>query len=152
MSETSKFLTFLLARELYGVEIKGIREIVEQGNLTQVPMMPPFVRGVINLRGNVVPVVDLALRFGRDPTEIAHRTCLVIVELESEHEQRLVGFLVDAVNEVIDLSLADIEPAPNFGTNLCSDFVRGFIKVEGEFLILLAIQEILAFHEPAISA
>lgn len=150
MSETSQFLTFGLAGETYGIGIKGIREIIEHGGLTKVPMMPNSVRGVINLRGNVVPVVDLSIRFGRKATEILHRTCIIIVEIESAHDLQSVGVLVDTVNEVIDLAPADIEPAPSFGTELRADFVRGMGKVGDDFVVLLEIQHALALGEFAI--
>ncbi len=113
--EQQQFLTFLLRDELFGINIRPIKEIIEYGQLTVVPMVPEFVRGVINVRGNVVPIIDLALRFGWPTTSVTKRSCIVIVEVESEGERIEIGVVVDAVSEVLDIPLADIEPAPSFG-------------------------------------
>ena len=112
--EDEQFLTFRLGGEVFAMGILGIKEILEFGRLTTVPMMPASVRGVINLRGRVVPVVDLALRFGRAATEPGRRTCIVIVDLETEDGRQDIGVVVDAVNQVLEIPKADIEPAPFF--------------------------------------
>jgi purine-binding chemotaxis protein CheW len=144
-----QFLTFQLGGEMYAVGILRIKEIIEYGALTAVPMMPTFIRGVINLRGSVVPVVDLRARFGAGPTAIGRRTCIVIVEIEAEGESQVVGVLVDAVHEVLDIADADIEPAPSFGTQIRPDFVAGMGKVAGNFVILLDLARVLAVDEMA---
>src|SRR5690606_32178220 len=114
-----------LSGEMFAIGILAIKEIIEYANLTTVPMMPACIRGVINLRGAVVPVVDLAARFGRTPTPVSKRTCIVIVEVESGGERQDVGVIVDAVNEVLDIPAADIEPPPSFGTKIRTDFIKG---------------------------
>lgn len=144
-----QFLTFQLGGEAYAVGILRIKEIIEFGALTAVPMMPSFIRGVINLRGAVVPVVDLSARFGAGPTMIGRRTCIVIVEIEADGESQVVGVLVDAVHEVLDIADADIEPAPSFGTQIRPDFVAGMGKVAGKFVILLDLGRVLAVDEMA---
>ncbi len=144
-----QFLTFQLGGEMYAVGILRIKEIIEYGALTAVPMMPSFIRGVINLRGSVVPVVDLRARFGAGPTPIGRRTCIVIVEIEADGESQVVGVLVDAVHEVLDIADADIEPAPSFGTQIRPDFVAGMGKVAGNFVILLDLARVLAVDEMA---
>ena len=133
-------LTFSLKGERYGVEILGVREIIEYTAPTTIPMMPAFVHGVINLRGHVVPVIDLAQRFGREPTEIRARTCIIILDLDGQ----AIGVLVDAVNAVLDLDAAQIEPAPSFGAALRRDFIRGMARVDDGFIILLDVARVLS--------
>lgn len=111
-------------------------------------MMPELVRGVINLRGAVVPVVDLAVRFGRTPTEIARRTCIVIIEIEALPGQtQVIGVIVDAVNEVLDIPAHEIEQPPSFGARIRSDFIEGMGKVAGKFVILLSLKHALSVEE-----
>jgi len=109
-----------------------------------VPMMPESIRGVINLRGAVVPVMDLAARFGRPQTVSGKRTCIVIVELAGEDGHQLTGVVVDAVSAVLDIPAADVEPAPSFGTRIRGDFIAGMGKVNGRFVILLNVDQVLA--------
>ncbi len=144
-----QYLTFLLAEEMFAVGIQQVREIIEYGNVTTVPMMPRFVRGVINLRGSVVPVIDLSARFGRGTSEIHRRTCVVIVEIEHEGVQQELGMIVDAVSEVLDIPPSEIEPAPAFGARIRADFISGMGKVEGRFVILLDVDKVLAVDEMA---
>lgn len=146
---TSQFLTFMLGEEQFAVGILGIKEIIEYGSLAGVPMMPDCVRGVINLRGAVVPVMDLAARFGRPASPITKRSCIVIVEVEEAdgNGQQVLGMLVDAVNAVVDIGAADIEPAPAFGTRIRPDFIAGIGKHNGRFVSLLAIERVLASAE-----
>jgi len=146
-AEQSQYLTFLLGGETFAIGILAIKEIIEFNQLTTVPMMPRFVRGVINLRGAVVPVIDLAARFGRGATTESKRTCIVIVEMESAGERQVVGVLVDAVNEVLDIPAADIEPAPSFGARVRSDFIAGMGKVKGKFVIILSVDHVLSVEE-----
>ncbi|CAG1009012.1 partial Chemotaxis protein CheW, partial [Burkholderiales bacterium] len=111
-----QYLVFSLAGESFGISIRSVKEIIEFGQLTQVPMMPSLVRGVINLRGAVVPVVDLGVRFGRGETKVSRRTCIVIVEATTEDcPVQVLGIIVDAVSEVMEISAEDIEPPPAFG-------------------------------------
>jgi len=144
VSEPAQYLTFMLAGEMFAMDILSIKEIIEYRSLTEVPMMPACVRGVINLRGAVVPVMDLLARFGRSSSAITKKTCIVIVEIESEEERQVLGVMVDAVNEVLDIAPADIEPAPTFGARIRSDFIEGMAKVRGRFVILLAVNQVLA--------
>lgn len=144
---STSFLTFQLGGESFAIGILAIKEIIEYGDLTEVPMMPSSVRGVINLRGAVVPVVDLQARFGRSPSAVTKRTCVVIVEVGLAQQNQVVGVVVDAVNEVLDIPDAEIEPAPSFGTRIRSDFIRGMGKVRGRFVILLDVDQVLSLEE-----
>ena len=148
LGEPQQYLVFSLCGEAFAIGIRSIKEIIEYGQLTEVPMMPELVRGVINLRGAVVPVVDLAVRFGRAPTEVARRTCIVIIEIESQPEQtQVIGVIVDAVTEVLDIPPQDIEPPPSFGARIRSDFIEGMGKVGGKFVILLDMGHALSIDE-----
>jgi len=145
----SQYLTFLLAGELFAIPILNIKEIIEYGSLTTVPMMPAFIRGVINLRGSVVPVVDLAVRFGRKSTDITRRTCIVIIEVESADEKQVVGVMVDSVNAVLDIPPSEIEPPPSFGARIRADFIHGMGKIAGKFVIILDVNQVLSIDEMA---
>jgi purine-binding chemotaxis protein CheW len=150
IEERKQFLTFMLGGEMFAIEILNIKEIIQYGNLTTVPMMPKFVRGVINLRGRVVPVIDLSVRFGRKVTEITKRTCNVILEVEAEGETIDIGIVVDEVSEVLEIVSSDIEPAPSFGTKVRSDFmsfVSGIGKVNDEFVIILQLDNAISADE-----
>lgn len=144
-----QYLTFALGGEVYALSIVHIREIIQFGDLTEVPMMPKFVRGVINLRGKVVPVVDLSVRFGRDLTHVARRTSVVLVEirLEEENETQHIGIMVDAVNEVVEINPDEIEPAPSFGARIRPDFVNGMAKQDGRFIVVLNLEMVLSMEE-----
>jgi purine-binding chemotaxis protein CheW len=149
MAEIAQYLTFLLSGEMYAVGILNVKEIIEYGQLTEIPMMPAFIRGVINLRGSVVPVIDLAARFGGHQTETSRRTCIVIIELTEGDEHHDIGVVVDAVSEVLEVSSADIEPAPTFGAKIRADFIEGMGKIGGKFVIILNIQKVLSIEEIA---
>lgn len=151
-AEQQQYLTFLLDDEMFAIGILSIREIIEYGFVTEVPMTPPFIRGVINLRGAVVPVVDLAVRFGRQARENTKRTCIVIVDIESAKGSREMGVVVDAVNEVLEIPPADIEPPPEFGARIRSDFIKGMGKINGKFVILLDVNRVLLVEEVAVVA
>lgn len=142
--EPSQYLTFVLSGEVFAIGILAIKEIIGYGVVTTVPMMPECVRGVINLRGSVVPVLDLAVRFGKTPAPAGKRTCIVIVEAERDGERETIGVVVDSVNAVMEIPAADIEPAPSFGPKISTEFIAGLAKVNGRFVILLALQPILA--------
>lgn len=147
--EIAQYLTFLLSGEMYAVGILNVKEIIEYGQLTEIPMMPAFIRGVINLRGSVVPVIDLSARFGGQQIEVSRRTCIVIIEIGSEEERHDIGVVVDAVSEVLEVSAADIEPAPSFGAKIRADFIDGMGKIGGKFVIILDIQRVLSVEEIA---
>ena len=147
--EEAQYLTFLLGNEMFAMDILGIKEIIEYGNLTTVPMMPEFIRGVINLRGAVVPVVDLSARFGRPATGVTRRTCIVIIEADNEGETQDIGVVVDAVSEVLEIAAANIEPAPSFGAKIRADFISGMGKVKDKFVIILDADKVLSVDELA---
>ena len=145
----AQYLSFMLGGEAYAIAILAIREIIEYSGLTDVPMMPECVRGVINLRGAVVPVIDLQARFGRTMTAPTRRTCIVIVETAQHGERQVSGVVVDAVNAVLDIAPADIERAPAFGARIRSDFIVGMAKADGKFIIVLDVDQVLAFEPDA---
>ena len=145
----SQYLTFTLGGEMFAVGILNVKEIIEYGNLTEIPMMPTFIRGVINLRGSVVPVIDLAARFGGNASELGRRTCIVIVEVADGELQHDIGIMVDAVSEVLDIPGSEIEPPPSFGAKIRADFIFGMGKVAGKFVIILNINKVLSVEEIA---
>ena len=149
----SQYLTFALGGEMFAVGILNVKEIIEYGNLTEIPMMPAFIRGVINLRGSVVPVIDLAARFGGKSAELNRRTCIVIVEVHDELADQVshhdIGIMVDAVSEVLDIPGSEIEPPPSFGARIRADFIFGMGKVAGKFVIILNIDKVLSVEEIA---
>ncbi|HEX8963227.1 MAG TPA: chemotaxis protein CheW [Rhodocyclaceae bacterium] len=147
--EHTQYLTFMLGGSVFAVGILRIKEIIEYGELTVVPRMPDFIRGVINLRGAVVPVVDLAVRFGGAPTGVTRRTCIVIVEIEDGDAQQVIGIMVDAVNEVLEIPFDQVEPPPAFGATIRTDFIQGMGKVDGRFIILLDMGRVLSVDEMA---
>lgn len=143
----TQFLTFMLNSEMYGIDILSIREIIDYGNITRVPMMPGFIAGVINLRGSIVPVVDLAIRFSEKPSERTKRSSIVILEVRYEEQKTEIGITVDEVNEVLDILATEIEPAPSFGTKIRTDFISSVGKVNDQLLVLLDIENILSIAE-----
>lgn len=146
-AERAQYLTFMLSGEMFAIGILAVKEIIEYGALTKVPMMPACIRGVINLRGAVVPVMDLSSRFGTASTEVTKRTCIVIVEVAADGEHRDVGVVVDAVNEVLEIAAADIEPPPAFGARICSEFIAGIGKINGRFVILLDVDHVFSAED-----
>lgn len=142
-----QYLTFTVAGETFALPIACIKEIIEFRPPTDVPMMPPFMRGVINLRGHVVPVIDLAARFERPLAAVTRRSCIVIVELLQDDAQHDIGIVVDAVSAVIDIADGQIEPPPSFGARLRADFISGMARVAGQFVVVLAIDKVLAVAE-----
>lgn len=149
VDEPLQYLTFLADQAMYAVNTLSVREIIEYSQVTTVPMMPVFLRGVINLRGSVVPVVDLKARFGKGVTQLGSRTCIVILEAAKEGESQVLGVVVDAVSEVIEILDSDIKPAPAFGNPIRTDFIRGMTKVRGDFVTLLQIEQVLCVDEMA---
>lgn len=142
-----QYLTFLLGGEMFAVGILNVKEIIEYGTVTAIPMMPPFIRGVINLRGAVVPVIDLSSRFGNNPSQVSRRTCIVIIEVSEGEERQDIGIVVDAVSEVLEIPRGEIEPPPAFGAKIRADFITGMGKVGGRFVIILNVSQVLSVDE-----
>jgi len=138
-----KYLTFSLADEEYGVNILKIKEIIGMMPITTVPQTPHFVKGVINLRGKVIPVVDLRLKFGMEPMAYGKRTCIVVVEIEGVSSTVLIGGVVDSVSEVLNIKEEDIDPPPSFGVRLDTNAILGMAKMDGDVKILMDIDKVL---------
>lgn len=138
-----KYLTFTLASEDYGIGILKIKEIIGMMPITKVPRCPEFIKGVINLRGKVIPVMDLRMRFAVDAAEYTERTCIVVVEVDSGSGNLMVGLIVDSVSEVLNIKSDDIEETPGFGTRVNTDYILGMAKMSGGVKILLDIDTVL---------
>ena len=145
-----KYLTFTLDNEEYGISILKIKEIIGMMSITPVPRTPEFVKGVINLRGKVIPVVDLRLRFGMEAMDYTERTCIVVVEISGQAGTILMGCVVDSVSEVLNIKAEEVEDTPSFGTRLDTTFILGMAKMEGGVKILLEIDRVLSTEEAAI--
>lgn len=143
------YLTFQLGGETYGLEILKVQEIIGMMNVTRVPRTPNFVRGVINLRGKVIPVVDLRLKFGLESKEDTNRTCIIVVQVARGNESVTMGILVDEVSEVLDINGEQIEPAPTFGDTVSTDFILGMGKVAQKVVMLLDVEKVLSSGEIA---
>lgn len=150
--DEAQYLTFQLGGEMFAIGILHIKEILEYNNLTTVPMMPAFIRGVINLRGAVVPVIDLSARFGRHVSEVTRRSCIVIVEVTVDNGVQDIGLMVDAVSAVLEIPADHIEPAPSFGARIRADFISGMAKIDSKFVILLNVSKVLSVDEMAMLA
>ncbi len=148
----AQYLTFNLGDEVFAMDIRTVREIIQHAAMTTVPMMPDFLRGVINLRGAVVPVIDLQARLGRACTTVGKKTCVVIFDASTEGEKSELGLLVDAVSEVIEIAPADIEEPPQFGATIRREFIRGMGKVKGNFIVILEPERALNIDEMALLA
>lgn len=146
---TQQYLTFSLSDEVFAMDIRTVREIIQHASMTVVPLMPDFVRGVINLRGAVVPVIDLQSRFGRDSSSVGKKTCIVIFDASSQGEKQELGLMVDSVSEVIDIAHASIEPTPSFGTTIAREFIRGMGKVGSNFIPIIDTDKALSVQEMA---
>lgn len=144
-----QYLTFRVGRDLFGVATRYVREILEFHAITQVPMMPPLVRGVINLRGAVVPIIDLAERFGLGSTELGPRACLVIVELQDSGEAHLMGALVNAVTAVAEIEPRLLRQAPAFGSRIAPEYIEDLARVDEHFLTLLRMEQVLNIDQIA---
>jgi purine-binding chemotaxis protein CheW len=142
-----KYLTFTLAEEEYGIGILKIKEIIGMMAITTVPQTPKFVKGVINLRGKVIPVIDLRLRFGIESMDYTERTCIIVVEIDGTAGTVQIGIVVDAVSEVLNITGKDIEDTPTFGTKLNTNYISGMAKMEGGVKILLDIDRVLNGNE-----
>ena len=147
ITETRQYLTFKLAGEVFAVDVAKVREILEFTSITKVPQTPDFMRGVINLRGSVVPVMDMRLKFGMPETEKTVDTCIIVVEVSHEGETVVIGALADSVQEVFELEPEQIEPAPRIGTKLNTDFILGMGKHDGQFIMILDIDKTFTSEE-----
>jgi purine-binding chemotaxis protein CheW len=144
-----QFLTFQSASEAFGVGISAVKEIIQYGTVTQVPLVPAFIRGVINLRGAVVPVIDLNQRFGREASVPGKKTCIVIVETAQEGGRQDIGIMVDAVSEVVDIAAAEMAPPPRFGAGIKADFIDKVGKVGGRFVMIIDVPRALSIESLA---
>ncbi len=142
-----KYLTFALAEEEYGIGILKVKEIIGMMPITPVPQTPTFVKGVVNLRGKVIPVVDLRLKFGMESIGYSERTCIIVVEIEAAAGSVMMGIVVDSVSEVIQIKNDDVEETPRFGTKLNTDYILGMAKMEGKVKILLDIDRVLTAQD-----
>ncbi|MCX5810782.1 MAG: chemotaxis protein CheW [Proteobacteria bacterium] len=145
--DTRQYLTFQLGEEVFGVDVTHVREILEFTTVTKVPRTPEFMRGVINLRGSVVPVLDMRLKFGMTRTDKTVDTCIIVVEVSYEGETTILGALVDSVQEVFELEPDQIEPAPRIGIQLKTEFIRGMGKRDDRFIIILDIDKVFSSEE-----
>jgi len=145
--QTTQYLTFTLAEEVFAVDVDRVREILEITNITKVPQVPDFMRGVINLRGCVVPVLDLRLKFGMAETAQTVNTCIIVVEVEMDGEKIVLGALADSVQEVIEMERSQIEAAPHIGTHLKTDFLKGMGKHDNRFVMILDIDKVFSGNE-----
>jgi len=151
ITETSQYLTFKLEDEVFALEIAKVREVLDFTLIAKVPQTPEFMLGVINLRGTVVPVVDMRLKFAMTRTETTVHTCIIIVEIEIDGENTVLGALVDSVQEVMDLDPDQIEPAPRIGTRLNTKFIKGMGKRDKQFIIILDIDKVFSLDELAMA-
>ena len=147
ISETVQYLTFKLADEVFALDVAKVREILEITTITKIPQTPEFMRGVINLRGSVVPVIDMRLKFGMSATEQTINTCIIVVEVTLEGDTTVLGALADSVQEVVEMEPEQIEPAPHIGTRLDTNFIKGIGKHEGEFVMILDIDKVFSEEE-----
>ena len=145
--KTGKYLTFCLEKEEYGIGILKVKEIIGMMPITSVPRTPQFVKGVINLRGKVIPVIDLRLKFGMGEIPYTDRTCIIVVEIDSDNNTVLIGTVVDAVSEVLNIQEEDVEETPAFGTKLNTEYILGMAKMGGGVKILLNIDKVLSTEE-----
>jgi purine-binding chemotaxis protein CheW len=147
ITETIQCLTFKLGEEVFAVDVAKVREILDFTTVTKVPQTPDFMRGVINLRGSVVPVVDMRLKFGMSATEKTVNTCIIVMEIAIDQETAIVGALADSVQEVLELEPEQIEPAPRIGTKLNTEFLVGMGKHNETFIMILNIDKVFTFEE-----
>lgn len=146
-NESTQYLTFKLQEDIYAVNVANIREILDFTTVTKVPRTPKFMRGVINLRGSVVPVIDMKLKFGISETEKTLDTCIIVMEMTSDAETVVLGSLADAVQEVLELESDQIEPAPRIGTLIDNELIKGMGKHNDQFIMILDIDKVFSFNE-----
>ncbi|MBK1641905.1 chemotaxis protein CheW [Chromatium okenii] len=148
--EVTQYLTFSVADERLAMSITAVKEIIETPQVTRVPMTPDYIRGVINLRGNVVPVVDLGARLGRGALTLTKRSCIVLVEVQvGEEDRHVLGMLVDEVKNILDIPPQDVKPPPEFGSEIRTDFIEAMGRVEDIFVIILSVDHVLSVQELA---
>ncbi len=147
ITETRQYLTFKLGTEVFGIDVAKVREVLDFTTITEIPRTPEFMSGVINLRGSVVPVVDLRLCFQMSKTERTRNTCIVVVEVLLDGEATVIGALADSVEEVIDMEPSEIQPAPRIGTQIRTDFIHGMGRRESQFIMILDIDRVFSAEE-----
>jgi purine-binding chemotaxis protein CheW len=149
MNEIKQYLTFKLENEVFALDVATVREVLDFTTVTRIPRTPDFMRGVINLRGSVVPVVDLRLAFGMSATQKTVNTCIIVVEIRFEGETAIMGALADSVEEVIDLEADQIQPTPRIGASIKTDFIRGMGKRDADFIMILDIDRVFSADQLA---
>lgn len=147
ITETVQYLTFMLAEEVFAFDVAKVREILEFTPITKIPQTPDYMRGVINLRGGVVPVIDLRLNFGMSRTEETINTCIIVVEVSVNREPLVIGVLADSVQEVVEMEPQQIEPPPQIGISLKTEFIKGMGKVDNDFVMILDIDKVFSSDE-----
>ena len=147
--DATQYLTFFVADERYAIDILDVKEIIEVVSLTRVPMTPDHIRGVLNLRGSVVPIVDLCARLGKGVSELSKRSAIILVEVGTGVERHTIGMLVDEVHEILEIDTAHLQPAPDFGTSIRTEFIQAMGRVDEVFIILLDINHVLSTEELA---
>lgn len=147
ISEVRQYLTFILDDELFAVDVVKVREVLDYTTITKIPRTPEYMRGVINLRGSVVPVIDLRLKFGMSKTENTINTCIIVMEVQTDNETIILGALSDSVQEVFELEPDQIEPAPKIGTHFNAEFLKGMGKRNDNFIMILDIDKVFTFEE-----
>jgi len=150
-AETLQYLTFQLDEELFALDVSKVREILEVDTITRVPQVPGFMRGVINLRGSVVPVIDLKLKFGLAETQSTINTCIIVVEVQLDGTTTVLGALSDSVQEVVEMEPGEIEPSPRIGSRVNTEFIKGMAKSEGKFVMILDIDKVFAGDDLTVS-
>ena len=150
ITETTQYLTFTLAEDIFAIDVTMAREILDVCDVTRVPQTPDYMLGVINLRGSVVPVIDMRLKFGMDHVERTRDSCIVVVEVDIDGESVVVGALADSVREVLDLEPSQIEPPPRIGTRLNTEFIKGMGNLDDRFVIILDINRVFSAEELAL--
>jgi chemotaxis signal transduction protein len=149
VERTSQYVTFLLGDETYAFDVNNTREVVDYTTITPIPSTPDWVRGVINLRGAVVPVLDIKQKFGMPLTEHTPNTCIIIVELSAGQETYVLGILADSVREVFEIEHSRIEPAPKFGSNISTTYIHGIGRLENQFFVILDVERVFSARELA---
>lgn len=152
MELAGKYLTFRLASEEYGVPVLCVREIIRMTDITGVPQVPRHIKGVLNLRGTLIPVIDLRLKLGFAANEPTPRTCIIVVEVAFPHGRVMMGVIVDHVSEVLNIVADEIDPMPEFGDRVCTDYMKGMAKVKGTVKILLDLDRVLGTEDAALRA
>jgi purine-binding chemotaxis protein CheW len=145
--EVIQYLTFISGRETFAIGILDVKEIIEIEHITRVPMMPEFICGIINLRGKVVPVIELCARLGRQSGAVTKKSCIILVEVGPEDDRQTIGMLVDEVNEILEIDDQHTEPPPNFGTDIRTEFIRAMGRVDERFIILLDVEHVLSVDD-----